>query len=393
MALGGRDRDATTRSLLDAARDELLAAGQGGFAMDGAARRAFYSIGAVYSRWADRGNLFADVGSDLIIPALTDGLDGTRSSRDAISWVLDDAHDHVLLAGELVLAGHSMAEVRPVSLQAWQTLRDGLAVHLSGGMAWYVATYALGNALLRAIGTRGPTPDTGRVTWFLDASDAASRTHPSAAVGASLEKFDIPVVPAPDRTDDVAIALIGAARLLLEEQGAAGTSTRGIAATAGVTTGALYRRYPGKSGLLADVLLTQLAPDRYTWTWDLVRALASADPFMMAADVLAQRLITMAEDAPAQKVLLQVGIAARSDPALRDQIDERIRIAHSARVDMARQFVEAGVLRRDVAPEVFAWGFQAIPVGVRATLPLGIPLDPDVVSPSMAALLAAAAAG
>ena len=392
MTPGAWERDATTRTLLDAAREELLAVGQAEFAMEGVARRGFYSIGTVYNRWPDREALLSDLGSEVIAPGIARALDTAGSPAQAIAWVLDQGRDDVLLAGELLLAGHTMPSVRPASLSSWDVLLAGLAVHLPESMAWYVATYAVGNALLHAIGVDEPDPATGRVAWFVDASESVVGPSAPPVPIPLFDSVEVPVVPGPERTDDVAVALIGAARILLEAHGAAGTSTRGIASSAGVTTGALYRRYQGKSRLLADVLLTQLQPDRYTWTWDLVRALASDSPFADAAAVLANRLIAMAEDAPAQKVLLQVGIAARSDPALREQVAERIRIAHLARVDMVRHFAETGVLREDVTPAVFAWGFQTIPVGMRAMLPLGVPLDSEAVSASMAALLRAAAA-
>ena len=392
MDPGSRDRDATTQTLVEAARAELLTVGQAEFAMEGVARRGFYSIGTVYNRWPDREALLSDLAVDVVSPAIDEALRAADGPAAAIAWTLGDGRDDVLLAGEILLAGHTMPTVRPSSLDAWEALRGGLAAHLPESMAWYVATYAVGNALLHAIGIDGPEPATGRVTWFADASAGHAGPPAPAPSMPRFDGVDVPVVPGPERTDDVAVALIGAARILLEAHGAAGTSTRGIAASAGVTTGALYRRYQGKSRLLADVLLTQLEPDRYTWTWDLVQALATADPFSDAATVLANRLIAVAQDAPAQKVLLQVGIAARSDPALREQIAERVKVAHAARVDMVRHFAETGVLREDVSPEVFAWGFQTIPVGVRATLPLGVPLDRDAVSASMAALLRAGAA-
>ena len=391
MTVGAGDRGATTETLLEAAREELLAVGQAEFAMEGVARRGFYSIGTVYNRWPDRESLLRDLASVVIAPAITRELNTSEDPAAAIAWALGAGRDDVLVAGELLLAGHNTPEVRPASLEVWDALHGGLAAHVPESMAWYVATYSVGNALLHAIDIEGPDPATGRLAWLTDASGSVVGPRAPARSMPRFDSVDVPVVPGPERTDDVAMALVGAARILLESRGAAGTSTRGIAASAGVTTGALYRRYQGKSRLLADVLLTQLQPDRYTWTWDLVQALASEDPFGDAATVVANRLIDVAEDAPAQKVLLQVGIAARSDPALRAQIAERVRIAHRARVDMVRRFSETGLLREDVSPEVLAWGFQAIPVGVRATLPLGVPLDREVVSASMAALLRASA--
>jgi AcrR family transcriptional regulator len=388
---GGRDPDETTERIRDAAVDELLAVGQADFAMESVARRAYFSIGTVYNRWPDRESLLADVGQERIAPHIVEQLAAAASPADAIDWALDAGRQTGLLAGEIMLAGHTTSALSPVAAEMWRSLHDGLAEHLPGGMAWYVATYAIGDALLGAVGVSGPQPATGRVQWFVDACDCSSSAPAPPREAAPVRDIDVPAVPSPQRSDEVARSLIEAARLLLAERGAAGTSTRDIAAGAGVTTGALYRRYDGKSGLLADVLLAQLQPDRYTWTWDLVQALASADPLSDAATVLARRMIDTAGDTSAQRVLLQVGIAARNDPALRAQVGERIRAAHDARADMARGFAEAGVLRRDVSPEVLAWGFQAIPVGVRATLPLGIALAADDVSASMGALLSAAA--
>ncbi len=392
MGPGGRDPDETTSRIRDAALEELLAVGCADFAMESVAKRAFYSVGTVYNRWPDRDSLLSDIARERIGPDIVEALGAAASPADAIDWALGAGQETILLAGEVLLAGHTSAALKPVALDVWHSLHGGLEESLPASMAWYVATYAVGGGLLGAIGVAGPRPAIGRVRWFVDACESAG-PGPRVLGGASaIDAIEVPSVPSPQRSDDVARSLIEAAQLLLAERGAAATSTRDIAAGAGVTTGALYRRYEGKSGLMADVLLTQLQPDRYTWTWDLVRALASAEPFTDAATVVAQRMIETARDTAAQRVLLQVGIAARNDPSLRAQVADRIRVAHEARVDRARAFAQGGVLRGDVSPEVLAWGFQAIPVGVRATLPLGVPLDADQVSASMGALLHAAAA-
>ena len=371
--------------------EELAAVGQADFAMEGVARRAFFSIGSIYNRWPDREALLADIAAERIAPAISRRLRASTSAEEAIDWALGRGQRDVLLAAEIMLAGHTVPALTPTAIDMWQALRGGLAERLSPSMAWYVATSAVGSALLGAVGVPGPQPAVGRVRWFMDACDSVGPVSSPSRTGAP-EGVAVPVTPDPQGSDEVARALVDAARVLLAERGAAGTSTRDIAAGAGVTTGALYRRYAGKSGLLADVLLAQLEPDRYTWTWDLVQALAGTDPFSDAAQVIGQRMIDTCADVGAQRVLLQVGIAARNDPVLRAQVVERIRVAHEPRVEMARGLASTGLVRGDVSPEVLVWGFQAIPVGVRATLPLAVPLDPDEVSASLGALLRAAAA-
>lgn len=392
MTRSGRDRDATSETIRDAAVVELLDVGQAEFTMEGVAKGAFYAIGTLYSRWPDREALLADIALERIVPDVCATLRAAPDAASAIDWALGDGRLRVLLLGEVMLAGHTMPEVRPASQQAWVDLVDALAQHMPASMAWYVATYAVGEALLEAIDVRGPDPARGRTRWLVDACAAVPVRGSAPASSATAPDLEVPIVPSPARTDDVTRALIDAARSLLQEQGAGGTSTRDIAAGAGVTTGALYRRYDGKSQLLADVLLTQLQPDRYAWTWELVRALAGDDPLGAAAGVIADRMLSVAQDEPAQRVLLQVGIAARSDAGLRHQIGERISAAHAARVDMVQHFIEAGLIRDDVSAQTLAWGFQTIPVGMRAAVPLGIALDEATVSASMEALLRAAAA-
>ena len=371
---------------------ELASVGQADFAMDRVAKGAYCSVGSIYERWNDRAQLLADLACGPITELIREALLERDDARDAIRWVLVEGNSTLLLAGEALLAGHTTPEVKAPAVALWEALESGLARNMPKPLAWYVATYAVGSALLGALGVQVHDPDAQRVRWIADACGDAQTGDAKRATVSSTDAVELPVVPDPSRGDDVSLALIAAAQALLSERGAEGTTTRDIAAGAGVTTGALYRRYEGKSGLLADVLVTQLEPDRYTWTWDLVQALASGDPVGQSAAVLAQRMVDVAQDLPAQQVLLQVGIAARNDPALRAQVVERIRVAHQARVDMVRHFADAGLLRTDVSAEVMAWGLQVIPVGVRATLPLGVPLDVNQVATASAALLAASVA-
>lgn len=384
------ERDKTTRDLLTGAFDELAAVGQAAFTMDAVVRRSFYSPGALYERWPDRADLLADLGL-VIREQLDDSLRGPIDARAAISWALDGGRESIELAGEILIAGHSLPTVNPVALETWSTLRMGLERVLPPGMAWYVATVALGGALLDALGLPGPTPPTGRVDWLLEACDIEIDNRHVPPRGSVHGEVDFPEVPAPTRTDPTALALIQAAQSLLAEHGAEGLSTRRVSAEAGVTTGAIYRRYDGKAALLSDVLLAELAPDRYAWTWDVVEALATDDPYWNAADAMTSQLIKVARDDASQRVLLQIGVAARNDEALRAQVQERVLVAHRARTEMFERLAEAGVMRDDVDPAVLAWGFQTLPVGIRALTPLGIPVDEAAATTSMRAILTAAA--
>ena len=364
--------------------------GQADFTMDGVVRRSFYSPGALYERWPDRADLLADLGRE-VQSDLAAALNGLTDTAATIAWALDDGRDLIGLAGEVLLAGHASEAVRPVAVETWSTLHAGLSRVLPPGMAWYTAMVAVGGGLLDAIGLPGPIPPTGRVAWLVEACEIEREQRHVPRLG-SAPHVDVPEVPGPARSDPTAQALIQAAQSLLAEGGAEGISTRRVSAAAGVTTGAMYRRYGGKAALLSDVLLAALAPDRYAWTWELVRALATDDPYWAAADVMTAKMLEAAHDEPAQRVLLQIGVAARNDAKLRAQVQERVLIAHYARRDMFVAAQQAGLMRSDVDPAVLAWGFQTEPVGVRVLLPLGISLDAGAVTTSMRAILTAAAA-
>ncbi|MGA1480767.1 MAG: TetR/AcrR family transcriptional regulator [Candidatus Nanopelagicales bacterium] len=384
------EHNRATRELLEAARAELRDVGQAAFTMDAVARRAYYSPGAIYQRWPDRVSLLGDVGRE-VLADLEGALAGVGDAEASISFALDDGRDLLGLASEILIAGHTSTDIRDVSLAMWSALRTAMGRHLPPGMAWYLSIVGLGDAMLASIDIAAPLPVGPRIRWMLDACDVEAMGLHVPRPGA-LTQADIPAVPQPARSDPTTLALIQAAQSLLAEQGAESLSTRRVSAQAGVTTGAIYRRYDGKGALLADVLLVALAPDRYEWTWELVAALASDDPYWAAADVMTAQLLAASRNEVEQRVLLQIGVAARTDTALRAQIQERVRVASEARCAMFDHLGKAGVIRADIDPAVLAWGFQSEPVGLRAIIPLGIPVDEEAATLSMRAVLTAAAA-
>ncbi|MGA1092003.1 MAG: TetR/AcrR family transcriptional regulator [Candidatus Nanopelagicales bacterium] len=384
------EHNRATRELLEAARAELRDVGQAAFTMDAVARRAYYSPGAIYQRWPDRVSLLGDVGRE-VLADLEGALAGVGDAEASISFALDDGRDLLGLVSEILIAGHTSTEIRDVSLAMWSALRTAMGRHLPPGMAWYLSIVGLGDAMLASIDIAAPLPVGPRIRWMLDACDVEAMGLHVPRPGA-LTQADIPAVPQPARSDPTTLALIQAAQSLLAEQGAESLSTRRVSAQAGVTTGAIYRRYDGKGALLADVLLVALAPDRYEWTWELVAALASDDPYWAAADVMTAQLLAASRNEAEQRVLLQIGVAARTDTALRAQIQERVRVASEARCAMFDHLGKAGVIRADIDPAVLAWGFQSEPVGLRAIIPLGIPVDEEAATLSMRAVLTAAAA-
>lgn len=380
-----------TAALTQGAVAELLAVGQAKFTMEGAAGRSFYSVGSLYERWPDRSSLLAYLAQSPVHDMVAN-LVGPATDASSLLANMAGDHDVVALAGEILLSGHTDDTLRGPAVRLWETLLRGLRQHMGPGMAWYVGSTTLGNALLELIGVHGPLPSPGWSNLLLAAINA-ELCEETSNLGRAVDLHDapLPVVPAPSRQDPVALALIEGARLLLAESGVQGTSTRDIAASAGVTTGALYRRYPDKSRLIADVFWTQLEPAGYGWTWDLVQALATDDPYGASAQVMADRIVATSADSAHQRVLMQVGVAARSDPVLQNKVHAQISAAVSARGELVGQLQRVGIIRRDVDADCFAWAFQTLPVGLRALTPLGIDLDEGDVRAAMRAIMRASA--
>lgn len=388
MVSGAVRRDATTLALLEAAAAELIDVGQGAFSLESVGRRAFFSVGAVYSRWPDRGACIADVASSVARERLAAHLATSEDAEEVARLILANPDRVFTLIGECILAAQTMPEAVAPARSLLTDLRNSLLTWMGPGMAWYCSTVAIGGALLDLMDVARPGLDAAPL--IADACEAElDRSRAGGETGIVVGPIDIPDVPLPSRSDPVAASLIEAARVVLAERGASAAGARDIASAAGVTTGALYRRYDGKSRLLADVLVTELEPDRYSWTWDLISAFAKDDPYSEAADVLAERIVDASHDRAGQQVLLQIGVAARNDPTLRAQVNQRIAVAVDARREMVDHFTKVGLLREDMDPFVVAWGFQALPIGMRATLPLIDALDPDEARASMRAVLAA----
>lgn len=388
MANEAERRGGTTAALLEAAAAELIDVGQADFSMESVGRRAFFSVGAVYSRWPDRGACIADVAGSVALDRLAAHIATCKGVDDVARLIVANPDRIFTLIGECILAAQTMPEVVVPARRLLTELRESLRTWMGPGMAWYCSTVAIGGALLDLMDVA--RPNIRAAPLFVDACEAERhRTSAGGETGIVLGPIDIPNVPLPSRSDPVATSLIDAARVVLAERGASAAGARDIASAAGVTTGALYRRYEGKSRLLADVLVTELEPDRYSWTWDLISAFAKDDPYTEAADVLAERIVESSRDRSGQQVLLQIGVAARNDPTLRAQVNQRISVAVDARRDMVEHFMKVGLLRGDMDPFVVAWGFQALPIGMRAVLPMIDSLDTDEVRDSMRAVLVA----
>jgi len=136
------------------------------------------------------------------------------------------------------------------------------------------------------------------------------------------------------------IAILTAARQLLISDGYAGLTMAGVAATAGVSTATLYRRYQHRDELVVAALSDEVAavlPDTGSLRGDVSTILRAA--------------VTSMSSERGQLIQSIVGDASRN-PALRDLLQARM--AASRRVELAKIFQRA-VDRSDMpAPDDMA---------------------------------------
>jgi len=124
--------------------------------------------------------------------------------------------------------------------------------------------------------------------------------------------------------DELHERLLNAAAEAFAEHGYAGARVQQIAGRAGLTTGAMYNRFSGKSALLNEAL------DQYTD--DLLIDLAAAN--LSATDVLAALGSNLLEQDDDRKtmLLLEAFVAARREPEIAERLrprmaDDRARMA------------------------------------------------------------------
>ena len=139
--------------------------------------------------------------------------------------------------------------------------------------------------------------------------------------------------------DPIRAALVDAAAQVFAEEGYSGARVQSIAERAGLTTGAMYNRFSGKSELLLEAL---------EWhTSTLVDELADAE--LSATDLLETVGVALIDDqSPASALLLEAFMAARRHEDIADRLrprlaDERARLAKLVDADKGAGVIDAGL--------------------------------------------------
>jgi len=185
----------------------------------------------------------------------------------------------------------------------------------------------------------------------------------SVAPEESVGDLSIPH-PRPLRSDPTTVRLRAAASHLLTET--AGQATiRDIATKAGVTTGAVYRRYESKDDLIGDTIQARVTEDRTTWLMDFFEVLTNpgtGDPARVLSDALAEASETTE---PSTRKPMELLISARGGPTARMAVVGRYTSAIATRTAQLTRFRASPYRRHEDSPAALAWAFQVVPMGAR----------------------------
>lgn len=209
-------------------------------------------------------------------------------------------------------------------------------------------------------------------------------TGPPALVAHYLTKPH----PTPERSDPTAVRLRDATcELLTETFGRA--SLRDIAKKAGVTTGAVYRRYGSKDELIGDTIKSAVAANRTDWLEQFFAALMDrtrGEPALILARVLATASTPGTEQARQSIELL---VAARSGPAARAALSQHYLAVVETRKAQFRALATTGLTQDPNSPAALAWALEVAPMGARLTCLATAMPNADGWFPPMASVLRA----
>lgn len=373
-------REHTTVLIRDAARAEFIEFGPRALSLQSVARRAYVSIGAVYERWPNKETCVLD----LVTNDLPEAVRGVQElwaddSRSLEMLVFRNLFDSAMLTkmqfmAECVFAARDDAALRPQVLETVHTFADAVMARARptdriDALGWWVASAWIGYALVKPVGC--PVPDSY-------VSVVASIVKEIGTVAADLAVLHALMAEAidfqPDRAvvhDPTTQALIDATQTVIDQRGGDAVDVRSIAQAAGVTTGALYRRFGSRSELLITAFVANLPPERYAWTQPLLAAMHGAG-LRGGAELLTGLCERIWTDEAGANALMEYSIAAHSDAALRGAIMAEIDRVAQVRAALFAELIEAGIVRADLPADALGWMFQVPPIGMRLLAAIGI---------------------
>jgi|GEM_PF-2502053 len=363
-----------------AALNQFVTVGADSITMDGIAARAGLSIGAAYQWQPSLEGAVQHVLHDEL-PVLA----GEIARNPVLERWLQPSSSRDRLLTESLLAIRRFPAIGPLVARAVDVVSQaldplGLAV-LTGSQAITVAGCSLPaparTAVAHLYARIQKTDEVGDLPW---------RT-PSAAILDGVHDLATVREPAGSGPDQIGERLIAATARVLASPG--DTTLRTIAQSAGLSTGAIYRRYDSKDQLVADTIRAHLTSQRTTWAIPFVARLAGTqdgDP----ATVLAEQLALAGNADPEQtRLALEFLVASRVSPDARQVLVQRITDAQQARQSLFEVMQRSEIFSRPDTPLALSWALQITPTGTRLLSLVTPQPDQEQWQPVMARLIRA----
>ena len=278
MVKVSRARAAALREeILDSTATELCRVGYDAIALTSVASRCNLATSAIYNRFPGKEELVSALISERLDPELGRALDADLSSvwqEEALISLVDG--DQVSCLYELQLAARRTPELRAAVITfVEQRLEAALVARSHAERDGRVRSHQDPRAqvLLQAAGDTGTyllalageAPNGGMASVDQVVRIALTNTPRStpSMPGRPARRRRDPgrATPQPHSLDDLGAALVISAAEVFAEEGYDSATVAEIARRAGVTTGAIYNRFSGKGGLLAEVV-TQVSTPR-----------------------------------------------------------------------------------------------------------------------------------
>lgn len=392
-------RDQTTSFIRDATVRELVERGHALLTMESVAQRSYSSVGSVYARHPNRSHLLLDVLESTVLPSVRGLLDHGPGNLDTVlrRIFMDTTlatNLHALV--EISLASRLDPALRGGSTEGIILLHDSFQIdgpdaELVEGIRWQLTAVVLGYFVMTGAGCSVPplwADLTGLVELMLHDDPRTERARNPAPTELNVE---MPAAPPERSRDGISEELTEQAALALAESGLVGARLRDIARRAGVTTGAVYRRYGSKNELVHDVLVRELNNDKYGWTRGFLESLVQDPSCLLAARSLAQAVKKVIDDPLRLLAGIELTQAARADETVRQTISTQVHVAAHARTRMMEELVVAGIARGDVSPHLVGWLMQITPAGDRVLAMMGMGIDETLLTRTLQAYLRAVA--
>lgn len=272
---------------------------------------------------------------------------------------------------ECLLAARDIKSLCPPTTRALQRLFSAIRTRFEPHphrdvLAWWVVSTWIGYSLLVTSDCRVPSTLPDAISTMLrssihlipDSDNHSATQHALPTPMSSTETSN----NAP--LDSLGHGVLHAARQRILREGLDATDVRSIAREQGVTTGAIYRRFAGKSEILEKVLERELPFNRRTWVPLFIAALAEGGA-EAAAEVLTLATEPVWTDRATAHLLLEFTVAAHSDENILRKLHESITQSAHERERLFVALINEQLVRPDLAPELAAWMLQVPPIGMR----------------------------